>query len=1571
MSPNKPVHDAVQDKAILGLNDMDAKGAVDAVASRRSDSPDVPTTEPDGVKSTLTGILNGLRSSPPTFSINTAMDIDPPRGSGTDVVDKSDSEAETIVLPGKDGHSPSKIRKSIKHEDRSEDEEMKGAPNSRDVDADGDIDLEDVPNPSESTKVASTLGKRKRPKHGVANDENTHLGNSSGLSSVPTSPVTTARSSLSKPAASDSEISKSPSPRSRSRSAVRDQVKSVDRGFPRRKQYGSGSGDEGETGSLGFRKQRNSGGDHKSNRDSRLTKHNAETSPRKRTRSTSPHGRSHKRSVSNQLPSKSSHGLSHKKKRVPAPLQSTEYHSDESSASGNSHPRSSRLRSLAAPTTGESTISPAKMPPHKKHVNSSGQTQLAIACNRGRLDAVKQRYEDRPEDINVPDHALNTPLHIASLAGCADIVKFLIDTGDCELNPINLERDTPLHDAVDNKHVKVVKLLLDAGANPSIANKNQNEPLELLDLMLDQLDQDEEDEEDDEKEREAIKVKIAEMRKAITAAKRKFVDARRGSEDHQTHDHGEGRESHPKESPRQTTPAHELLASGPSNRRQTARSMMKTKERNLWMGYTVEELRAAATEGDVEFTNQFLNVKSDVNDPRTLYNAARGGNDAIINLLFALGNFNPDPAPLDGLPHDQATPILATIGKDEHLEVLKLFIGNADFDPTRRIKGETYFEIAKRRAGPKWREEEQLLKDAFDTYQKNRKPSPSKSRSPGLRRVGREADRDAKKSVRSDDTQAPRSHKRTTSSPKTKDSDLSKTQHRNSSSVGQSKDGAKRGPGRPKKEESSTSNALSDRETSPLGPPKQKSQVKRYESDLNLPSESEPAAKPRRKLVSGRELRDERELEKQRRASVASNASTTSLKDKRERGPHDSKSDRSDGKASPNFPRIPKSSNEREPATEKQSSDKDRARSLKRDDSKDRLSAIRSESPVKRPRSSATPPRSGMQEVSAAYDSSEIPHKRRKLDGESNGHKADSTSSSSPEHRTAVAKSGGSNEKHKAATDPKNKSRTVQKQSELRDVKDASSIDKISPNRPAKSKTLSSSSDLAAKRPKATNDRQSEDTAGAHSISAYSDEEAQRQAQIRRQRKEAEALRLKEVEDEKEREREREKEKEREKEREREREKERERELEREREQERIELAKQARLAREQAEREEQEKREREEAERKERQRIADAEAEARAKEKERLRYEEQERLKHEELERRRAAHAEQQRAERARIEKEKREERLSKLPLLLKWFDMVNEPKSPEVANLFKTIIGYRYDTIKPETQGHPSGREQWMLNTHAALLLGEKDLQLSRYTAWDRVHLSLPQKSGVWMNNSNDGLYSLYSPPLSSLRKQLPSNNEPGYILVEKNKHLFLDLNLFFVKVSEFMFIVPNFPHLRNIELEVKYQELREPQSRLDLGRPLNQMRWKSDPETAPDQTWAPKSKFYLNGEFIRQGEVPRSRILKEPPPPDNFPRREGITRVHEDDPDYEEQCKKQGLYDRLPGYPSASPVSSNNPHLGDLENHNERLNGITPPMSDKSKSVNGGSPHRTSLSESVTSQNLPNGTNAGDFSPTATTS
>jgi hypothetical protein len=597
VSLSKSAQDGVQETATPRLDAMDSQDDVDIGARKSPASLHCLVGEDESVHGRLNTAPTVVRSSPPALLHDVAMDLDPPPD---EAGVKSDSEAETIVLPGKDGHSPSKMRKSIKHGDKSDDEDARSV--NIDVNVGGGREsgighagrkedesrLGNGNKSSESGVATSTLGKRKRPKHSNGNGEigsisndPAHLGNSSGLSSVPTSPVATTRSSLSKPAASDSDISRSPSPLS----TVRAKAKSVDRVVPRRRQFGSGSGDEGD--SRRFNRQRSSGADQRQGKDQRnsSSKPNAENGSRKRTRSVSPLSRGHRRSVSTQLPSKTTHGLSHKKRRVPPPLQSTEYQSDESSASGSSHPRSSRLRHLAAPTTGDSTISPAKMAPHKKHVNSSGQTLVARACASGKLEVVKQRLEERPEDLDEADHAKNTPLHAASIAGHADIVKLLLDA-NCVVDPVNVARDTPLHDAIDNGHLECVRLLLKYGANPRKANGKGEDPYDLVD---------EEDE------------AASEMKDAISAAKQKTSE-RRSSEDDQIPDNADGRFSHPKESPRQTPPvqSHDSLAIGHTNRRNATTRSIKTSDRELYQPLNLNELRKAAGSNDIRTVVSYL-----------------------------------------------------------------------------------------------------------------------------------------------------------------------------------------------------------------------------------------------------------------------------------------------------------------------------------------------------------------------------------------------------------------------------------------------------------------------------------------------------------------------------------------------------------------------------------------------------------------------------------------------------------------------------------------------------------------------------------------------------------------------------------------------------------------------------------------------------------------------------------------------------------------------------------------------------------------------------------------------------
>lgn len=176
--------------------------------------------------------------------------------------------------------------------------------------------------------------------------------------------------------------------------------------------------------------------------------------------------------------------------------------------------------------------------------------------------------------------------------------------------------------------------------------------------------------------------------------------------------------------------------------------------------------------------------------------------------------------------------------------------------------------------------------------------------------------------------------------------------------------------------------------------------------------------------------------------------------------------------------------------------------------------------------------------------------------------------------------------------------------------------------------------------------------------------------------------------------------------------------------------------------------------------------------------------------------------------------------------------------------------------------------------------------------------------------------------------------------------------------MLIVPTIPHLRDVELKVEYRELQEPQTSAALGQPHNLQKWRSDPDTIPGQETIPAPKFYVNGELVRQS-MAVTRILKHAPPLDTFPRREGISRVQETDPDYDEQCRRQ----RLPGYRASPGSSANPPSTG------PPTNGITPPRSDQSKSINGGSPTRTSGSDLHLLNGLPNGVTNGESPPLST--
>ncbi|QPH01247.1 hypothetical protein C2857_005446 [Epichloe festucae Fl1] len=1373
----------------------------------------------------------------------TAPAVDDPSASTArhdEAFEDRDSDAETIVLPGKDGHSPSKVRK-VRQEDKTESD---GDP-SKSKDANGHAKgLRDggkaAAPPILGHRLGESVGKKRLSVSAgsYADNDRRPRGKdaaSSGLSSAPTSPPhhhqihpdRRRRSDAANSSPSDSELS---TYRTSSKTSLHYKMKSGER-LPshKRKAPKVESDDEGDLRKA--RRQRTSSASVDSGRhkDSRPSHQRSDI----RNGSLSPPPRQHRRSISTQLHSQlsSSNGLGNKKRRLPPPLQSTDYQSDESSNGGSPHPRSSKFRSLATPASADTNVSPAKMGPHKKHLDAHGQTLLARACARGEYEGAKQRLRERPEDLNVADYAGNTPLQIAAINGCEDIVKLLIDAG-CNLDCVNYDKDTPLLDAVDNGHLGVVKLLLDAGVNPRKANVNGEEPIDRVSEDTDNAD---------------------EIRTALLDARKRAGERRRTSEDRHSHtDYADTRDSHAPDSPRHSPAA----ASGSTSRRSGTVRSTKTRNDLLYMPLDDKTLRQAAGRGDEETVARILQVKEGYDDPESMVAAARGGHDLVIQLLLGLGGANADPGPVASLPAEFATPILAAIGQ-ENIKVVELLLEQQGFDPTRRFKGETYYEIARRRQGTNWKEEEHLLKNAYDEYKRSHRDM-FKTKSPGGRR---ERDRVQR---RDDATEELIVTQRRLSSP-SRDSEFKRKhsrsdgpkEKRRSDSATTSKDEEdfqKRCPGRPKKEVS----GVSDRELSPALSHKAP-RARRAESDVAGMSSEGEAAKPRRKLVSKGELRGERD--KQRRIS---------------------------SHKEPSSPRENRSDDVSAEKTRPSEKYHDRAKALKRDESKDWSSG---DGPSKRHRTSVTPDRPS----DADKESTEVPVKRRRLDAEGQESRTKRLSSEDGRQRKSSSSRDGS------AKPTNTTSQKGHDESSKRDSDGKSTV----PAAPSGEKSIHVKSEdvdvpMPDPEPVKATEHQEEPRAkleaeqakkkAAEEEAAKKEEEHRKRAEVeRKKRREEEARR---VEAEKKKRLQEEEARKRKVEEERERREAAQRE----------EEEKRRRLEEEKRKKEEEERKQREEDERlrkEQLQREAAEEARRQREEEERKERERRERAHREEMERKRAARE----AELRRIREEQERARLDKLPALLRWLDTHPGPKTPVIAEKFKSILGVRYDTIRPAFTGTPEGREQWVLNTHVALLLGEKDLDLSRYTAWEREPVSHLAKVTIW--RTEWPRYSLLSEKLWDLGRHLPGyygDVEPYECDIHTKQQLmnaawkkFEALDMFFVKLSDFLYTVPNIPHLRNIRLAVEYRELLESESQLTGWQPTH--KWKQDPGADRFHGFAPRHKFYINGAMVGEDAPSSHQTSKTPFPEKRVPRR-GVVQVFPEDPDYERLCIEQGLEHLIKG-------------------------------------------------------------------------
>ncbi|KFX94910.1 hypothetical protein V490_04097 [Pseudogymnoascus sp. VKM F-3557] len=1383
---------------VTGTKDAEGETGADKLNQiHTATDPDVATMEPaaepsksppgvDAPDTTESATPLGIKSSPPPLPIPAQAQVSTPNadneGDATPA-SGSDSEAETVVLPGADGYSPSKIRKErkIKLEDKTN--ENGGDTNMDfDVDTNKDTDIAQVDVKTEDGQnwnegAASLLGKRKRPKHGSATrpDDN-HTGNSSGLSSVPTSPA--ARSLPGPPKRTDSE------PRgSRSQSPS---VPQKEKGHSR--QVNNESGSEREKDNRRSHKRRNSG--------NKLRKNSPTESTPQPHRTESPSPTRHNTSAQHSTTSGTANGLSHKKKAIPAPLRTTkdhtvDYQSDASSTGESPYPRRSRTRNLGTPPTGDSAHSLAKMPPHRRRPDRYGRTPLTDACEDGDYDKAKHLLAEYPEDLDQPDAARNTPLQCASLNGHEDIVQMLLQNG-CNIHCKNDLGDSPLLDAVENGHLEVIKLLLGAGVDPRARNKLGEEPIMKINK--------------DDEDADAI-------REALLAARSTYAQAR----------------------PSATSQTPQAETSDSRNRRTMSHGRSnRTGQHQLYTPLNVTTLRTAAAKGDLQTVGLIAAVLEEgLDDAESLIAAAKGGHDDVLQILLAVGNANPDPSPIPG-SWEYATPMLAAIG-GENIKVIELLLANIDdgrFDPTKTYRGRTYYEIAKERAGPLWEEEEKLLKGAFDNYK-----SPTRSGRSGH-----------------SNNQASRSHRKKPSDSSDRPNG-SKEKHETAAS--RSKEGG----------------GAIDRESIPSP----SNERKRSELDRTVsPSESEPT-KPRRKLISGRDLKGGREKHKSS-ASITSPPGTTSAAaddDKLDAAGRKKNLQRSDSKATSDT------------ATE-------RSRSAKRDKSTDHMSTIRSQSPAKRPRRSSTPP----------SESQDASNKRRRLESESKGlRRSESVRGTSPNHRKPIPPRSDS------STSKSNSSKEQRLDSGRKENHKVSGKPPLSgDNRQPTSDSSKASSHKEAKPrptegvPSARSSQEADQkTASAEEIAALAKKKAQKEAreamEAEREKTEREKADREKAEQEKARREKAELEAKIKKEEDERAEKERAEEAKR-----HIEEARVAREAAEKRKREEQARRAeedarraKEEAELQEQQRREEAEAQRRAEEERKHKLEEQQRIQREEAERRRAAHIAEQRAERLRLMKEKEAARLARLPPLLRWFDGLAYPATPEVAVKFKLMQGVRYDTIVPEATGEPDGREQWLLNTQVALLLGEKDLQLSRYTAWERVSASLLAKQGLWRVESD--MYSMVRADLRPFNPQLAANPFQSLsptaadAMRKSTMPLFLGLDLFFVKVSDLMFIAPSIPHLRNLQLDVQYHEALPDESW--LGRLAAPAKWTQDPDSESYLGFTPGTKSYVNGDLVSEAGAKTAMVGPTPFPSMRVPR-VGLVEVKRGEPEYENLAREQDLED-----------------------------------------------------------------------------
>ncbi|KAL5113916.1 hypothetical protein ACEQ8H_008199 [Pleosporales sp. CAS-2024a] len=385
-------------------------------------------------------------------------------------------------------------------------------------------------------------------------------------------------------------------------------------------------------------------------------------------------GRPHKRSQSTQS---AVTGASGRKRRettnLAMSIESTRWPDDSSddSDSAPAHTPNLLQHARVKRSSHRALTSPARTMAKSK-TDRFGATRLARESEKGDLDAVKEAFEEAPDELDQVDYAGIAPLQKASLHGWADVVRYLISKGcntACESN----DRDTPLIDAVENGHLDVVRLLLNEGhVNPHHANKKGQRAIDVMDY------------EDDDAE---------EIEKVLREAMRRETNTSRDDQ-------------------------------------QPEQKQAKTASRLLYNEYNVETLIEKAGDGDILAVGELINSNIKPNITCGVA-AARGGHYDILSILLASGlKADPDPS-----KHPE-TPMTVAIGRGHPKIIQLLLEQDNFDPTRRNKDNKTYYELAEEKAGPRWELERDVLKRAFDEHKgQHRSPRRPKKEPPNMSAV--------------------------------------------------------------------------------------------------------------------------------------------------------------------------------------------------------------------------------------------------------------------------------------------------------------------------------------------------------------------------------------------------------------------------------------------------------------------------------------------------------------------------------------------------------------------------------------------------------------------------------------------------------------------------------------------------------------------------------------------------------------------------------------------------------------------------------------------------------------------